>query len=420
MKVLLLNQAFYPDEVATAQYAADLATALVSRGHAVTALSSGRGYDDPSRTFPPRDQWNGVEIVRVRGTGFGKSSKWRRGSDFLSFFLLAALRLPGLGRFDATVVLTTPPLISTLGAVYKTLRGGRLIYWVMDMNPDQAVAAGWLKHSSFLTAVLRKLQRFSIQQSEKVVVLDSFMRQRLLDTGTPAEKITVVPPWSQEDIAYYDPAGRESFRQHHGWTDKFVVMYSGNHSPCHPLETLLNAAKRLRDRDDIVFAFVGGGSEHRSIRERVYRGEFKNVVCLPYQQRERLSASLSAADLHAVTMGNAFVGIVSPSKIYNVIAIDSPVLYIGPERSHVREAFDAIECEHLLYAATHNDVERVVAHVVEAARIVKVDRIRRSYSRFSRDRLIPALVAAITDEILEDAARLEITEDATNTRNSNA
>src|SRR5439155_2433474 len=50
--------------------------------------------------------------------------------------------------------------------------------------------------------------------------------------------------------------------------DKFVVMYSGNHSPCHPLDTLLEAARRLEKERDIVFCFVGGGSEWAKIKER--------------------------------------------------------------------------------------------------------------------------------------------------------
>ena len=47
MKILLLNQCFYPDVVSTAQHASDLVAALTARGHEVTAVASTRAYDNP-------------------------------------------------------------------------------------------------------------------------------------------------------------------------------------------------------------------------------------------------------------------------------------------------------------------------------------------------------------------------------------
>src|ERR1039458_1302261 len=85
MNILLLNQAFYPDVVSTAQHASDLAMGLTQAGHKVTVICNSRGYDDPKLQFPSQETWNGIKIVRVRSTGFGKSSKWRRASDFGTF-----------------------------------------------------------------------------------------------------------------------------------------------------------------------------------------------------------------------------------------------------------------------------------------------------------------------------------------------
>ena len=75
------------------------------------------------------------------------------------------------------------------------------------------------------------------------------MAKRIEDKGIDAGRIAILPPWSHDDVVRYDAAGRERFRREHGLDGKFVVMYSGNHSPCHPLTTLLEAAQRLRERD---------------------------------------------------------------------------------------------------------------------------------------------------------------------------
>ena len=69
MKILLLNQAFYPDVVSTAQHASDLTAALVQAGHEVAVVCSSRGYDDPTIRFPQEQTWKGVKIFRVGSTG---------------------------------------------------------------------------------------------------------------------------------------------------------------------------------------------------------------------------------------------------------------------------------------------------------------------------------------------------------------
>src|SRR5260370_40162273 len=100
MDILLLNQAFYPDVAATAQYAADLAVKLVERGHRVTVIASRRGYADPGLTFARSAKWRGIQILRCPTTAFGKEARWRRALDFASFFAPCALRLAVLPRFD--------------------------------------------------------------------------------------------------------------------------------------------------------------------------------------------------------------------------------------------------------------------------------------------------------------------------------
>jgi len=48
------------------------------------------------------------------------------------------------------VALTSPPLISFLGSLFVKLKGGEFFFWVMDLNPDEAIAAGWLKEGSIM------------------------------------------------------------------------------------------------------------------------------------------------------------------------------------------------------------------------------------------------------------------------------
>jgi len=367
MRVLILNQPFHPDVVATAQHAADLSLALTAAGHQVTVLASGRAYDEPRLRFASRERWRGVEIQRVGCLSLARNAAWKRLATSVTFLLCSAFRVWFLPRPDLVIALTTPPLISVLGALVARLRGSRLLVWLMDLNPDEAVAAGWLRNRSLTVRCLRALLRFSLHASDRVVVLDRFMRNRLIAYGLPFEKTAIVPPWPHSNDIAYDAPAREAFRRKHGLSGRFIVMYSGNHSPCHPLDTLLSAAQRLASRKDIGFCFVGGGSEFEKVRRFAAGHNLNNITCIGYQPRHDLSASLSAADLHVVVMGDPFVGVVHPCKVYNVLALGIPMLYIGPDPSPILEVASRTVRSYRFSHARHADVSRVAAEIVKAA-----------------------------------------------------
>jgi len=402
LRILLLNQCFYPDVVSTAQHLTDLATALASRGHEVTVVASDRGYDDPIKRFASREKWNGIDVIRIPTLSLGKSTRWRRAFNFGSFLLICGLRLLTLSRFEVVVALTSPPLISFLATLFVKLKGGSFCFWMMDLNPDEAIAAGWLDERSPTTRFLQRLLNYSLRNAARTIVLDRFMKERVVAKGVDPAQIEIIPPWSHDDNVSYSAVGREAFREQHGLVDKFVVMYSGNHSPCHPLDTLLAAALALKPQTEIVFCFVGGGSEQAKVREFAVRHALENVKCLPYQPLSQLSSSLSAADLHVVVMGEKFVGIVHPCKVYNIMSVSAPALYIGPTPSHITD----IALSHGKFFLTrHGDVDAVKAAIVDAMQ----PSARPSASdSFSKHTLLPQLIGTIESvQVVQDVSGLQ-------------
>ena len=411
MHILLINQCFYPDVVSTAQHTRDLACALAERGHEVTVIASSRGYDDPSLRFPAREFWKGIQIFRVPCLATGKGTRWKRALNILSFFLTALWRLLTMPGFDVVIALTSPPLISALAALFVRIRGGRFIFWVMDLNPDEAIAAGWLKKDSRTARLLESVLRFSAHAANQIVVLDRFMRDRFIAKGFPAAKIVVLPPWAHSEEVHYDAVGREAFRERHGLTDKYVVMYSGNHSPCHSLKTVLDAARELADHPGVTFCFIGGGSEYPKARAFAERHGLPNVLFLPYQRLSELSASLSAADLHLVVMGEPFAGLVHPCKIYNVLEIGIPVLYIGPDPSHMIDivlANPGIPITRFGHGDTAGVVEKIMAGTLPT---VPDLRMRKASHAFSAERILSCYTALVEHSLA--AAEQKVAESVT-------
>lgn len=400
MRILLLNQCFQPDYVATAQHLSELALGLVKAGHSVTAVASSRGYDNPDLRYPVRETWHGIEIHRIWTPGLGKRSKWRRLVDFATFWLNATLILLRLPRFDVTVCLTSPPLISSLGTLMAVLKGGAVVPWVMDLNPDEAVAAGWLRAGCLPERVMTALQNWSFGRAARIIALDRFMAARLVDKGVRPEVIHVDAPWAHDDAVRYDAAARATFRDAHGIQDKFVVMYSGNHSPCHPLDTLMLAALALRTDARLHFLFIGGGSEHAKVKHFAAEHGLANVTCLPYLPLHQLSGSLSAADLHVVAMGAPFIGMVHPCKIYNILTLGLPWLALAPTDCHLGDLVEQIKDGRYATQVNHGDHERIKQRLTEAVdrgHLSPSDELQALGAAFSMSTLRPRLIHAVEE-----------------------
>lgn len=359
-RVLVVSQVYPPDPAAVGQHLADACAELVRRGWGVVVFTADRGYDDPTRVFPRREARDGVEIRRLPASSFGKQSVVWRGLAWVSFLAQAVLRGLWQRGVERVLVSTSPPIAGLAGVALAAWHRAPLTYWVMDLNPDQMVALGIAAPTSRLVRLFDAANRFILRRADSVVVLDRFMARRVEAKAPLDGRMHVIPPWSLEEPPAPLPHADNPFRQQHGWGDRFVVMYSGNHSPSHPLTTLLRAAEALQDDPRFVFAFIGGGLAKREVEACPAR----NIVSLPYQPIETLRSSLSAADLHVVTMGDDMVGVVHPCKVYGALAVGRPILFLGPSPCHVT---DLVAADPVMWHVRHGDVEGCVRAIREAA-----------------------------------------------------
>lgn len=360
--LLILSQTFVPDPASVGQHIADVAVEMVRRGYRVQVFTSARGYDDPSITYPRRETLHGVDVHRLDFASFGKKSIATRVLGTASFMLqcmVVSITSPDLGGIFFS---TSPPLIGAAAVLGHWVRRVPIMYWAMDLNPDQLVAMGKLASTDWTTKVLEFINRVILDESALVVALDRFMSERLKQRADLGSKLQVMPPWPHESQLELIAHEKNPFRFAHRLEDKFVVMYSGNHSPANPLRTLLDAALALKDDAGIQFLFIGGGLGKKEVEEFIHSHQLTNVVSLPYQPMSALRYSLSAADVHIVSLGENMVGIVHPCKVYGAMAVGRPILYLGPRPSHVSDLLD----EHRIgLQVSHGDVEGAIRAIRE-------------------------------------------------------
>ena len=358
--VLFVNQHYYPDVASTGQHLTDLAEHLVRQGWDVDIVTGQGRYVAGRMPAPSLEVRNGVTIRRCRTASFGRTRHVGRILDYASFYFQVFVRLLFGRRRSGVVFLTTPPLLSVIGAVVRLLRGQRYGVWSMDLHPAAEIASGMLRAESVVARVLSAVNEFGLRFADFVVDLGPYMRARITAMGVPVERCHTVHVWSDATEIVPTPRDENPLVRQLGLSDKFVVMYSGNAGVVHDFRDILDAMRLLKDDPRIHFLFVGDGPRRREIEAFVREHAIGNFEYRGYFSRNELRWSLSLADAHLVSLREPFVGISVPGKLYGIMAAGRAPIFVGPARCESAEAISGADCGVVIDPSTGNAAARLV------------------------------------------------------------
>ncbi|HET7434470.1 MAG TPA: glycosyltransferase family 4 protein [Thermoanaerobaculia bacterium] len=378
-RVVFVNRYFHPDHSATSQIASDLAFHLAARGWQVEAIASRQRYDDAAARLPKHETIHGVRVTRLATTRFGRAFLPGRAIDYLTFYLSAFFAIAK--RRDAVVIaMTDPPLLS----VIATLASKHVVNWLQDLFPEVATALGIR-----VPRMLRTLRDWSLRRARANVVLGDRMAQRV-------ERAVVIHNWAEASL---HPIAREENALRREWNlgESFVVGYSGNLGRVHEFDAIAGAMQQ--SGEDIRFLFIGGGAR----LEAVKRAAGANASFQPYQPRERLSESLSAADVHLVSAQPQVEGLVVPSKAYGILAVARPLIFIGDDDGEIARIVKRFDCGIVVPPGDANALATAIRELAnDPQRAAAMGRRGRDayLAHFAPERALAAW-----ERVLEDASR---------------
>jgi glycosyltransferase involved in cell wall biosynthesis len=390
LRILMLNQVFWPDVAATAQHAFDLASFLSRHGDEVTVIASRSIYGQAGGALPEFESKDGIQIHRVGTSVFGKGGILSRAFDFVSFNVACLAKALALPKHDVVICLTTPPFIALIGVLLRWMKGSRFVFWTMDLYPDVPLAAGVLKSGGLAHRTFDALDRFCLRHADMVVVLGRCMRERVLMKGIDPSRLVLITPWADPLEVPSIPArrfgpgvdalvavrrqaiglppvavGPNPFRTEWDIGDRIVIQYSGNCGIGHDVTSVCDAMLALRDDDSLRWVFVGGGVTRPIVEEHIARHGIQNVILRPYQPRSRLGELIALGDVHLVLVADGFSGLLLPSKFYGVMAAGRPAIYVGPPDSEVARVIREVDCG---YVVANRDGDALVAAIRELQR----------------------------------------------------
>jgi colanic acid biosynthesis glycosyl transferase WcaI len=331
MNLLVLCPHYAPDVAPTGEVMTSIASALADRGHrlhVVTALPWYRHHavepewsGRPWRTESTEWGW----ITRLHPFPTDKTNIPARAAAFGGFTGMAAVAGATTRiRPDAVMVMSPPLPLGLAGWVSSIPRGTPFVFNVQDVFPDVAVELGAISDRRVIRAAAA-LERFLYRRADAVTVLSEDLRDNVagkLGRHRP-ERVRVIPNFV--DTERIRPADADNaYRAEFDLRGRTVVMYAGNVGLSQSLDLVVEAARRYRDREDVVFVVNGGGSARESLMDSA--AGLTNIRFVDMQPRERLPEVLAAADLHLVPLKQGLARSSVPSKLYSILAAGRPVL----------------------------------------------------------------------------------------------
>jgi len=355
--ILIISEPFYPQVAAIGQLLTDLSEDLIKSGYQVKVVTGNPNNNfNKNNKIPRKENYKGIEIIRLKNTIFSKYRMAGRVLNYLTFHFLVYFNVLFCERPDLVFVLSTPPFISFSGLMLKVFKGSKVIYDVQDLFPDLAVELGKLKNRQFIE-FLKKLSKLIVKKVDRVVVVGEYMEKRIreellreISESTSADDhIITIHNWADgSKIKVLDDKDAEDnyLKKKWGLEGKFVVLYSGNIGYLHEFDTIISAAEDIQNKEDkdIVFVFIGEGIKKEYIKKKAKEKGLNNILFFTYQPREMLTHSLGLADVSLVTLENGFEGMVVPSKIYGILASGKPVIAVVGGESEIVEIIREGKC----------------------------------------------------------------------------
>ena len=335
-RILLAYHFFHPDEVVSARLFSDLAVGLVHRGWDVTALTSDRSWDVPAQRYPEHEQWRGVTIERARRPAWDQ----RRPAERLlnSAWMIGAwlARARRMRAFDVVIIGSDPAFAPVLFLPLRRLWSNAVLaHWCYDVYPDAVAADGGGLLVRVLMPAARALMGASYRCCDAVVDLGPRMRDRLSCHPTDAVRETLVP-WALTAPPAAPRRADASVREGLFGDAKLALLYSGTLGRAHDFAPLLALARASRARYGraVAFCFSSRGAGIDELR-RCLTDADTNVRIVPFGAEDELERRLESADIHLLSLREAWSGVVVPSKFFGSLAVGRPVLYSGPSDSDI-------------------------------------------------------------------------------------
>ncbi len=326
MKILVVTQYFWPEEFRIN----DICEGLLNEGHEVEVLTGMPNYPDGKiftgySTFGPyKENHKGIKVRRIPVIPRGKNSSIMLLLNYLSFMLVASIRILFMlfKKYDRVFMFQTSPITAAIPAIiYSKIKKVSSYIYIQDIWPETFYTIVPINNEK-VRKTFKKVCTSIYKCFDKILISSRGFKDILCTSGVDESKVIYFPQWA-EDL-YTNKVEIENNEEERD----FIVTFAGNIGKAQSVDTIVKAANLCKDNKDIKWNIVGDGSEFENIKSLVKEYGLEDTVLLPgrkpvgempmyYSKSHGLIVTLKSEGILTVTL---------PAKVQSYMASGKPII----------------------------------------------------------------------------------------------
>lgn len=328
-RVLLMRGYYYPETAASNQMCKELVEIMSSSGFEITLLCPvpTRGVTKDIRKRYIKNRIERVSPNLVIKRYWLPSEKSHTLLRFFRYMLQNMYQIIyGLFHaYDILFLYSTPPTNGLVGALLRKIKRIKFFYYLHDVFPDSLVQSHITSKGSALWKIGRKIESITYDKADYIGVISEGIRSNIINKGVDIEKIHLIYNWIDLNMFSKVPRDKNSlFDQYSIDKNSFIVTYAGNIGEAQSVETLVDAARLLRNINNLIFVIIGSGSSLDSCMDKA-KG-LDNVRFIPMQPPTLVSEVYSLGDVSTVLCKKGIGLTGMPSKVGSIFATSTLLL----------------------------------------------------------------------------------------------
>ena len=263
--------------------------------------------------------------------------------------------------FDVMMVQSCPwaPFAVTFA---KRLVKCPVIYNSQDMFPGSSIANGAMP-KKWMQTIFYAFQKVAYRRADHISVISEDMKIKVAEQGVPADKISVIVNWYDDQAIKEIPWDENRFVKKYNMNkDMFYVQYAGTMGMNFDYRMVIKVAEILKGEKNIVFQMIGQGSQKGDFIKAVEESGLQNIVFLPLEPQEMVPHVYSACSVCIIPLPFGVIGNSVPSKAGLLMACHRVIVTSADEGSDYNDMFSR---EKIGIACSCDDPEGLAAGIIK-------------------------------------------------------
>lgn len=409
MKILIVSQYFWPESFQINE----ISKSLKELGHEIEVLTGipnypqGKFYDGYGIFKNRKQNYNGIKIHRVPIIPRGKKGGDKRLiPNYLSFVLMGSIAVlfKIFKKYDVILVYGTSPITQAYPALLlRWITKVPVCLYVYDLWPEALFAHG-IGKKPFIKKLLYKIVYGIYKRSDKIFISSEGFRNSIISSGYDSKNLHYIPNWADD---FYRPLESTGFLRKQLNLDKntFIVMYAGNIGHAQSFDTVLEAAKILKDNKKIYFVILGDGTLKQWAENKAIEYGLKNIFFLGRKPAEEMPKYFAEADAMIVSLAKGYNrSLTLPGRVQAFMKSGKPILACadGETSRVIKESGAGLTCEAEDYVGLASMIKKISEMPKEELDKMKKNALNYYQRNFNKEKLLKKI-----EKLLKECKRLK-------------